>query len=96
MHAVVRTYSGKGAKELIDLVSKSKPDAEKLIAGIKGFVAYYIVRNDDGGATISIFQDKAGTDESVRVAREWVVKNGAQFGAAPPTVTEGTVTLSLK
>jgi hypothetical protein len=44
MHAVVRTYSGKGAKELIDLVTQSKPDVERLIAGIQGFVGPHLLR----------------------------------------------------
>ena len=35
MHAVVRTYSGKGAKELIDLIEKNKPEVERLIRGVK-------------------------------------------------------------
>ncbi|SEE71240.1 hypothetical protein SAMN05444161_6819 [Rhizobiales bacterium GAS191] len=30
MHAVVRTYSGKGAKELFDLLEKRKADVENL------------------------------------------------------------------
>jgi hypothetical protein len=36
MHAVVRNYSGKGAKELIDLIEKNKPEVERLIRGVKG------------------------------------------------------------
>ena len=30
MHAVIRTYSGKGAKELFDVLEKRKADVEKL------------------------------------------------------------------
>ena len=30
MHTVVRTYSGKGAKELIDILERNKADVEKL------------------------------------------------------------------
>jgi hypothetical protein len=96
MHAVMRAYSGKGAKELIDLVVKNKKDVEKLIGGIKGFVGYYIVRTDEGGVTISVYKDKAGSDESVRVAREWVKKNAADLSVAPPKVSEGEVALHIK
>jgi hypothetical protein len=67
MHAVVRTYSGKGAKELIDLIEKNKPEVEKLIRGVKGFVSYSLVRTADGGLSVSVYQDKAGTDESLKV-----------------------------
>ena len=66
MHAVVRNYSGKGAKELFDILEKNKAEVERLIRGVKGFVSYSMVRNAVGGFTVSIYQDKSGTDESLR------------------------------
>ena len=62
-------------------------------AGIKGFVNYCAVRADDACFTVSIAQDKAGCDESLRVAREWVSKNAAHTGVAPTELAEGTVVL---
>jgi hypothetical protein len=38
----------------------------------------------------------AGTDESARVAREWIAKNAANLGAAPPAIAEGTIILHVK
>ena len=38
MHAVVRTYSGKGAKELLDVLEKNKGEVGRLIRAVKGFV----------------------------------------------------------
>ena len=70
MHAVVRTYSGKGAKELFDVLEKRKSDVEKLMRSVKGFVSYSLVRTADGGFSVSIAQDKAGADESVKKARD--------------------------
>jgi hypothetical protein len=96
MHAVVRTYSGKGAKELIDLIEKNKPEVERLIRGIKGFVNYSLVRTANGGFSVSVYQDKAGTDKSVKVARDWITKNAKSTGVAAPSVAEGTVLLQLK
>jgi hypothetical protein len=96
MHAVVRAYSGKGAKELFNLLEKNKPEVEKLIRAIKGFVSYSLVRTEDGGFSVSVCQDKTGTDESMRVARDWISKNAAKIGAAPPKVSEGSVILHLK
>jgi hypothetical protein len=40
MHAVVRSYSGKGAKGLFDVLEKNKADVEKTIRSVKGFVNY--------------------------------------------------------
>jgi hypothetical protein len=96
MHAVVRTYSGQGAKELFNVLEKDKSTVEQLIRGIKGFVSYSLVRTEDGGFSVSVFQDKAGSDESVRVARDYISKNAGNTGAAPPKVSEGSVILQAK
>jgi hypothetical protein len=55
-------------------------------------MSYSLVRTADGGFSVSIYQDKAGTDESVRIAREWIAKNAGNLGTAAPTVSGGTVT----
>ena len=49
MHAVIRTYSGKGAKELFDLLEQRKTDIETVMRPIKGFVSYTAIRSGDGG-----------------------------------------------
>jgi hypothetical protein len=38
MHAVVRTYSGKGTKKLIDVIEENKTEVEGLLGAINGFV----------------------------------------------------------
>ena len=95
MHAVIRSYSGTGAKELIDLLVQRKADVEGLIRGVTGFVAYTIIRTADGGTTVTICQDKAGTDESVQLARSWIEDNAADLDTAAPAVSEGPVVLQL-
>ena len=89
MHAVVRNYSGKGAKALSDLIEKNKVEVESLIRSVKGFVSYSLVRTSRGGFSVSVYEDKAGTDESIRVARDWVSKNAGKTGAAAPTIFRG-------
>jgi len=96
MHAVVRMYSGAGGKTLIDVLEERKKEVEDLIRPVKGFVSYSLFRTADGGASVTVCQDKAGTDESLRVAREWIAKNAANTGASAPTVLEGSVILNLK
>ena len=96
MHAVIRNYSGKGTKALFDVIEKNKAEVEKVIRPIKGFVSYSLVRAADGGFSVTVCQDKAGTDESIRAARDWIAKNAGKTGAAAPTVSEGTVMLHLK
>jgi hypothetical protein len=96
MHAVIRNYSGSGARKLIDLLEERKDEVENLVRPVKGFVSYSLIRSADGGASVTICEDKAGTEESMRVAREWIAKNAANLSVAPPTVVEGTVLLHLK
>ena len=96
MHAVIRTYSGKGAKELFDLLEKSKTDVESVLRSVKGFVSYSMIRTSDGGSTVTVCEDKAGTDDSVQKAKDWIGKNASSIGASAPKVSEGPVVLHLK
>jgi hypothetical protein len=95
MHAVMRDYSGTSAKKLFDLLEKKKAEVKNVIMPINGFVSYSLVRTARGGFSVTICQDKAGIDESVRVARDWIAKNASDTRAAAPTVSEGTVILHL-
>ena len=95
MYAVVRTYSGAGANNLFDLLEQRKKDVESLIRPVKGFVSYTLVRTVDGGASVTVCQDKSGTDESLRVAADWIKQNASSIGANPPSVSEGSVLLHL-
>jgi hypothetical protein len=96
MHAVIRKYSGKGTKELFDLLENRKAEVENLIRPVKGFVSYTLARSGDGGFSVTVCQDKAGTDESVRVAKEWIAKNAGNTGVGAPQVSEGTVVVQMK
>ena len=92
MHATIRQYSGSGAGELFDALEQSEAAVNELISSVPGFVSYIAFRTGDGGATVTICQDKAGTDESTRRAAAWVAENvNASVGA--PTVTEGDASL---
>ncbi|MBI2718776.1 MAG: hypothetical protein HY245_14945 [Rhizobiales bacterium] len=94
MHAVMRSYSGKGAKDLFTALDKHKADVEKALRAVKGFASYTLARTGDGGFSVTVCKDKAGCDESLKVAREWIAKNAANTGAASPVVTEGTVLIN--
>jgi hypothetical protein len=96
MHAVVRTYSGKGAKELVDLLEKRKSDVESVMRSVKGLVSYFMVRTADGCYSISVCQDKAGTEESVQKAKDWIRQNASSTGVGAPKVAEGSVLVHLK
>lgn len=94
MYAVIRSYSGPGAHELFDLLEQRSDEVREIIGGVPGFVSYTGVRSGDGGATVTVCQDKAGTDESSRRAAEWVGEN-ATDAVAPPNITEGSTFLTF-
>jgi hypothetical protein len=89
MYAVVRTYSGQGAAELFDLLGEREQDVQDLIGGVPGFVTYSAVRSGDGGVTVTVCEDKAGTDESSRRAAAWVAEN-LSAKADAPELSEGS------
>jgi len=95
MHTVIRSYSGSGASALFDLLESSKQEVESLIRAVTGFVSYSLVRTADGGVSVTVCQDKAGTDESLQLAREWIQEHGSDLNVSPPTVTEGSNILQM-
>src|SRR3954469_10604650 len=94
MYAVVRTYSGQGASELFDLLGQREEDVKTLISGVPGFVTYAAIRSGAGGATVTVCEDKAGTDESSRRAAGWVNEN-MTTDVDPPSITEGDTALQF-
>ena len=93
MYVAVRSYSGQGASELFDVLAESEEDVKSLISSVPGFVSYAAFRSGDGGTTVTICQDKAGTDESSRRAARWVMENVSALGSPPVVITEGAAVL---
>ena len=93
MYAAVRVYEG--ITDDAEAGRRVREDFLPLLDHVKGFIAYYWI--DAGGgamASLSVFEDKAGADESVRVAHQWVQENAAALIPNPPQVTEGVVVAS--
>ena len=94
MHAVVRSYSGQGASELFEQLEQRNEEIKDLIGGVPGFVSYTAVRSSEGGVTVTVCQDKAGTDESSRRAAGWVKENISAM-VNPPVITEGSTVVQF-
>jgi hypothetical protein len=94
MYVVVRSYSGQGATELFDLLAQREEDVRELIGGVPGFVTYAAFPTDEGGMTVTVCQDKAGTDESSRRAAAWVDEN-VSTSVDPPRITEGSTIIQF-
>jgi len=95
MYVVVRSYSGQGASELFDLIEQSEAEIRELISGVPGFVSYAAFRSGAGGTTVTVCQDKAGTDESSNRAAAWIKENASGTSVSAPEITEGSTVLQF-
>lgn len=91
MYVTVRKYTG--ASDLIDVLVKNESEVRRLIREIDGFHAYYLVKTEDGGVSVSVFADQRGAEESNRVAADWIRANAAGVTATPPEVSAGEVVI---
>jgi hypothetical protein len=89
MYAVIRAYTGNS--DLADELAEHEEDIRRLIGGINGFKAYYLLKLAEGTSTISVFEDQEGAEESSRAAAAWLTENLPDLKVAAPYVTAGNV-----
>ena len=83
MYASIRRAKGKPGS-IAEAIQKTEQGFLPILSQVPGFVAYYLVDlGDDTVATVSIFQDKAGAEESSRRAQDWVKGSLAPLMAGP-------------
>ena len=92
-YAVIRHY--KGSADLIDELGRRTGEVENVIRGVSGFQNYYLVRSDDGGFSVSVFDDRAGAEESVKAARQYIQDTVPDMAGQPPEVIQGEVTITF-
>ena len=93
MYVTVRRYTADPA--FADELVRRRADVESIIRGVPGFRSYYLARTDDGVVTITVCDDRAGTEESTRRAGEYVRDNLSQFAGTPPQISSGEVLIDL-
>ncbi len=78
-----------------ELIQHVRAGFVPIISQVPGFVAYYLleVRNDEI-VSISIFDTRAGAEESTRRAATWVEQNIASLIQGLPEITVGAVKVS--
>lgn len=94
MHPVVRHYSGQGASQLFSEIENKVAEVESIIRAVPGFVSYTLLRTGDGGISVTVCQDKGGTDASVQAAADFIKQN-LTTQANPPVVSEGDTILHI-
>ena len=93
MYATMRYYHGNSA--LADALVENQDEVKRVIGGIDGFQAYYLIRIADGSTvSITVFENQSGAEESNRVAAEWLGENLPDLAASPPMVSAGEVLIS--
>lgn len=87
MYIVVRSWAN--AAELADVMQLKHQEVRDILSAVPGFVAYYATRSGDTVTSVTVCDSKTGTQESTRLAGEWVKKNlpGSSIGA--PQIAEG-------
>lgn len=85
MYISIRRYKTNQPKEFTERVNETRVP---LISKVPGFIAYYAIETADGWDSVSIFKDKAGAEESNRMAPEWVKQHAAGL-VVGPEITAG-------
>jgi hypothetical protein len=91
MFAVIRHYHfDKNNSAEIDRLIRE--EFVPLVRKAKGFVRYYWLDTGNGeGASFGLFADKAGADESVAIAAEFVREQMTKLMMSKPEIVEGPV-----
>jgi quinol monooxygenase YgiN len=91
MHVAVRRYQMDPAS--VDEVMRQVNEGFiPIIKDADGFLAYYALNAGAGEiATVSVFENQAGAEESIRMAADWIRQNLAALLPNPPEITAGEV-----
>lgn len=92
--ATIRKYSS--APLLSDELIKRQEDMTTVLKQIRGFHAFYLLKTSDGPVTMTVCEDKAGTDESNRVTDNWLKDKLPTFASRAPEIMTGEVKFELE
>ena len=91
MFAVIRHYQF-DSKDSAEIDRRIREEFVPIVKNAKGFVRYYWLDTGDGeGASVSVFKDKAGADESVRLAADYVKEHLSKLLTQKPEIIEGPI-----
>ncbi len=91
MYVSVRHYE-MDAETVDELMRRVEEGFVPIISNAPGFIAYYVLDAGEGVvASISIFTDQAGAEESNRMAADYVKQNLATLLQSLPEITAGEV-----
>ncbi len=89
MFAVIRHYHF-DPRDGAEIDRRIREEFVPIVKNAKGFVRYYWLDTGEG-ASLSVFKDKAGADESVRLAAEYVKEHLSKLFTQKPEIIEGPI-----
>jgi hypothetical protein len=91
MYAVIRHYHF-DKKDSAAIDRAVREEFVPLVRKANGFVHYYWLDNGNGeGASFGVFKDKAGADESVLIAADYVRDHLSKLLTQKPEIIAGSV-----
>jgi hypothetical protein len=93
MFASIRKYSA--APTLVEELVKRHNEIQAVLTPIRGFHAYYLLKSNDGALSMTVCEDRAGVEESNRVASTWLKDKLPMFSTLTPEVTIGELKIHL-
>ena len=94
MYASIRRYTGADPR-LWDQIQQQRFSLEAAFRQVPGFRSWSLVRTGGGLTTVTLCDDQAGAEESVRVAARWIQEHMPDLIAGQPEVATGEVALQL-
>jgi len=91
MFAVIRHYHF-SSKDGAEIDRRIHEEFVPIVKKAKGFVRYYWLDTGQGeGASVGVFNDKAGADESVHLAADYVREHLSKLLTQKPEIIEGPI-----
>jgi hypothetical protein len=97
MYVSIRRYDLAEGADVKELAGHVTDVFIPTLSDAPGFKAYYVIDAGDGVvAAISVFEHRAGAEESNRLAADYVRANIASLVVGPPEVTQGNVVVRVE
>jgi hypothetical protein len=91
MYLSLRQYAVEPAK-VVEILRRVQETFVPVISQSPGFVSFYAVDMGEGRiASISVFQDRAGAENSARLSANHIRRNLADLFPNPPLVSAGEI-----
>ena len=87
MYTVIRNYTV--APGLADELKKRSKDIESEVGSVSGFIAYQLIKTDEGATSITMCENRGGCDESTKRAANWLQKNLPNLKIGTPQIISG-------